>query len=273
LPADGETGWGTAYRTSMQTIDAAIASAGIPRSYLAGLSLVNNGARKIDFQAGVCKGNDQSTVISLPAMLTKDLNASWAVGNGNGGLFNAGIAINTWYHCFAILRTDTGVVDCMFSVDATGATIPSPYTIFRRLGSVKTDGASNIYTFTQYGDLFEWNTMKQDYTSSPGVNTALSVPLTVPPGISVRAWVNLILNNATTAINSIYLSDLATTDSAPDRTGFCSLASGVSGWNSGDFYVQTDVNRAIRARLETGGVADLMRILTKGWLDRRGKDV
>lgn len=273
MPLDGEGNWGTAFRTNMSAIDTAVFNASFPRSYLSGMGLTNNGTTKIDIASGVCKGNDQATALSLSSTLTKDLNAAWAVGNNSGGLFTGTIAANTWYHVFAILRTDTNVVDVGFDTSITAANIPSPYTIYRRLGSVLTTAGSIITPFVQYGDTFEWTTVLQDYSAAPGVTTAVLRTLSVPPGLSVRAWVSLLFTNGTSANDSIYLSDPATTDSAPDRTTIFSIAAGaINSWVASDFYVFTNTSRQIRTRMEVAGGADIMRISTKGWIDRRGQD-
>ena len=52
------------------------------------------------------------------------------------------VANNTWYHVHLIKRPVTGVVDVLFSLSATAPTLPTSYTIFRRIGSMRTDGSA-----------------------------------------------------------------------------------------------------------------------------------
>ena len=107
-PADGETGWGTAYRTTMDAIDTAIFNTGIPRSYLAGLGTTPTVAStSVSIAVGVAMGNDQSTSITLTSPLVKVLSSSWSVGSGNGGLYAATtIQAFQTYHMFVMIRTD-----------------------------------------------------------------------------------------------------------------------------------------------------------------------
>jgi len=175
-PADGETNWGTAYRTSMDTIDDTMFNIGIPRSYLAGLQTTPTVAStSVSIAVGVCMGNDQSTSITLTSALSKVLSSSWAVGTGNGGLYAATTiqGLQT-YHVFAILRTDTSVVDAYFDTVATAVNIPSPYTIYRRIASFTTSTAANINSWSQDGDYFRLATSVQDVNTTPASATAFT---------------------------------------------------------------------------------------------------
>ena len=79
-PADGETGWGTAYRTSMDAIDTAIFNTGTPRSYLAGLQTTpTQASTSISIAVGVAMGNYQATSLTLTSPLVKVLSSAWAV--------------------------------------------------------------------------------------------------------------------------------------------------------------------------------------------------
>src|SRR3990167_1354670 len=173
LPADGEINWGTAWRSTMTAIDEELFNVGIPRSYLAGLQTTPTQATtSVSIAEGVAMGNDQSTAIRLTSPLVKQLHNTWAVGTGNGGLYAAtSIQGNQSYHLFTILRTDTDVVDAYFDTSVSAVNIPSPYTIYRRLASFKTNGASNIQSYTQDGDYFRLAASVLDVnTTNPGTN-------------------------------------------------------------------------------------------------------
>ena len=45
---------------------------------------------------------------------------------------------NTDYYVYLIKRVDTDVVDAIFSASATAPTLPTNYTLFRRIGSIST---------------------------------------------------------------------------------------------------------------------------------------
>jgi hypothetical protein len=85
--------------------------------HLFGLTLANNGSdatNDIDIAVGSCVSSDGTGALALVSPLTKRIDAAWAVGTGNGGL-DIGTLANGTYHIFAIKRTDTGVVDALFS--------------------------------------------------------------------------------------------------------------------------------------------------------------
>lgn len=99
-------------------VDALIAAIRInPRGYLAGLGTSNNASdatNDIDIAAGTCRDSTNAKDITLASALTKRLDAAWAVGTGNGWL-DIGTIANGSYHTYAILRSDTGVVDALAS--------------------------------------------------------------------------------------------------------------------------------------------------------------
>jgi len=95
---------------------------------------------------GWCWDATFTKVIYLSASIVKRLDASWAVGTGNGGLDTGSSAVNTSYFIWAILRSDTGVVDILISASSTSPTMPANYDYKRLIGCFKTQSgaASNI---------------------------------------------------------------------------------------------------------------------------------
>src|SRR3990167_8496566 len=121
-------------------------------------------------------------LLNLTTALTKQIDAAWAVGTNQGGLFSGAVGNTTWYHVFLIRRSDTGVVDAGFDTSVTAANIPASYDQYRRIGSVLTDGAANILAFVQDGDWFAWAAPVLDVDSdNPGTN-AVTATLTVTSG-------------------------------------------------------------------------------------------
>src|SRR3990167_8085026 len=221
LPADGETNWGTAYRSTMTAIDEELFNVGIPRSYLAGMQTTPTQATtSVSIAEGVCMGNDQSTAIRLTSTLVKVLSSSWAVGTGNGGLYAAtSIQGGQTYHLLAILRTDTGVVDAYFDTVATAVNIPSPYTIYRRIASMTTATSVNLNQYTQDGDYFRLATAVMDVSDqNPGTSAVVKRLGTVPNGAPMQALFNVQVLD-TGANPMIYISDLASQDMAPSLSG------------------------------------------------------
>lgn len=159
--------------------------------FLYGLTLANTPSdttNGIDIAAGYAASDDPTApiVMALSSLLTKKLNSAWAVGSGNGGLDTGSIA-NTTYHVWLIQRSDTGVVDALFSTSATAPTMPTNYDRKRRIGSIVRVSAA-IKLFTQNGDDFSWISGALDRNSVASVTNVL-LALTVPSGIRVQPWI------------------------------------------------------------------------------------
>jgi hypothetical protein len=252
---------------------------GLPRSYLAGFGLANNGVdavNDIDIAAGAARSDDNSVDI-VGAAMTKRLDANWAVGTNQGGLDAGTKANTTGYHLFAILRPDTGVVDVLFSTSATAPTMPANYTKKRRIGWVRTDGGGNIRAFKQRGDLFRWVTPPLDVNAAnPGTARVLRT-LTVPSGIEVTA--RLAVDARRGATNSdLVICPPDQTDQSPNRAGGAlptiqaGLGSNGEHYWGGTVIVETNTSAQVATRFVFSDSNVELRIETLAWLDRRGQD-
>jgi hypothetical protein len=247
-----------------------------PRSYLAGLTLSTaGGSSTFSVAAGAAADTTNASAMTLAASITKTTTA-WVVGSGSGGLDTGAIANTTWYHVYVIQRTDTGVVDVLFSLSATTPTMPANYTLFRRIGAIRTDGSAHWIAFVQDGDWFAWVTLVADISSTnPGI-AAVTRTLTVPTGVNVQAIIQGI-PSANTSVGNVgaYFSDLATTDSAPIAATLADTAAVNSGVNSAAaarLYIRTNTSAQIRSRLSVSDAGTLLTINTLGWVDSRGRN-
>ncbi len=241
---------------------------------LFGLTLSNgtDATNDIDIAAGSAR--DSTDVDTLVASaLTKQLDAAWAVGTNAGGLDTGSIA-NTTYHIWLIKRPDTGVVDALFSTSASAPTMPTNYTLKRRIGSIVRTGGS-IKAFKQDGDRFRWVLAIQDIsTTNPGTS-AVTATLTLPTGIVVWADVAVYIENVSTVSIAMLVTALDETNSVP------SFASGLFNFgiastaadeiNIDNMSVKTNTSAQIRYRLSASGASDLVKIMTLGWTDTRGR--
>lgn len=272
-PADGETGWGTAYRTTMDAIDTAIFNTGIPRSYLAGLQTTpTQASTSVSIAVGVAMGNDQATSITLTSPLVKVLSSSWSVGSGNGGLY-AATAIQAFqtYHLFVMIRTDTNVVDAYYDTSVNATNIPSPYTVYRRVASFTTASDKNIRTWSQSGDAFTVTVPILETTSTnPGTNAVTQALSAVPTGITPRVVMNA--GNANGDAN-FYLSDLNTTDAAASQA-VAPLANvgALAARITQQVVVRTNSSAQIRTRADVSNAGTQLLLVVTDWLDTRGKD-
>lgn len=249
----------------------------VVRSYLAGLTLsAAGGTGTFGIAAGQAADSTNADMMSLGSAYTKTTSA-WAVGSGNGGLDTGAVATGTWYHAWLIKRPDTGVVDVLFSLSASSPTMPSGYTLKRRIGSMKTDGSSQWVKFIQDGDLYQWDVPVLDVAdTNPGTSLQTKTLPSVPPGIIVLALLNIQPTFATSAAQ-LYTHDLAVSDMAASQTvaplGVGNSSNGASGLTGGAWQqIRTDTSARIGYRIDASGGSDVIRMATLGWIDRRGRD-
>lgn len=246
------------------------------RSYLAGCALSTAGSSAtMSIAAGTAADSTNVRMMALAA--TSKTTSSWAVGSGNGGLDTGSIANTTWYHFYVIQRVDTGVVDCIFSTSASAPTLPTNYTLYRRIGSGLTNGSAQWVKFVQNGDLFQWDTRVQDVSAANPGTSAVTRTMTVPTGIIVQAWIQAILANSGSGGNSYgYFTNLAITDTAASTTiadiAQVAAASGSTAAAATNLYILTNTSAQVRSRLSFSDASVTLTMNSLGWIDRRGKD-
>lgn len=239
------------------------------QGYLYGLTLSNNASdatNDIDIATGVAAADTSPySLMQLTSGITKRLDAAWAVGTGNGGLDTGAIA-NATYHLWLIQRSDTGVVDALFSTSATAPTMPTNYDRKRRIGGIVRSSGS-IQAFTQRGDTFKWAALPLSFSAAGSGAAALTITAIVPDGIVVEALINVNLLSASG--NTCYISDLTSTDLAPSAQ--VATVGGTATSISGSTRVFTNTSRQFRARMAVGSATETINISTAGWVDTRGR--
>lgn len=239
---------------------------------IAGLTLSNNATdavNDIDIAAGYAAADvSPFNAMSLSAILTKRLDANWAVGTNQGGLDTGSIA-NTTYHVWLIQRSDTGVVDALFSASATAPTMPTSYDRKRRIGSIIRKAAS-ILAFTQTGNVFTLSVPSNDYsTPNPGTSAVLA-SLTTPAGIRARAQIWFFLQTSTATRRAVLVTSPEQADTAPSAGTASTLITGFSsatGATQGELMVRTNVSSQIRFRFDGSDANLSVFINTNGWID------
>jgi hypothetical protein len=169
----------------------------LPKGYIEGLTHSNNGSdanNDIDIAAGYAVSDDADpadrVMIHLSSAITKRLDASWAVGSGNGGLATGSKANSTDYATWIWKRPNTGVVDVTYDPSFTSPTVPdAAYTKKQLIGFVRTDGSGNILAFTHHLDSWVW---ASPFAIWDGTSPATNDPLiaAAPP---IKCKVNLTL--------------------------------------------------------------------------------
>lgn len=244
------------------------------KGHIFGLTLANSAADQtndIDIAAGEAASTEPNPALMvLASALTKRLDAAWAVGNNQGGRDTGSITDGTW-HVWLIQRSDTGVVDALFSTSATNPTMPANYNRKRRIGSIiRASGA--IRAFVQSEDHFRYLTGVLDRSGTSATGTVL-VALSIPDGISVG-----VLSNIDLAVNAASGAYVRLGDAASGGVQSAGLAINHSG--SASLRLQTDTtphnsnaSKQIYFSLQIGfGSVGACDLYTLGWIDTRGKD-
>jgi hypothetical protein len=238
-----------------------------PRSWLSGLILSTAGSSStFGVTAGQCADSTNAALMNVPAALTKTT-AGWAAGTGNGALDSGSIAANTWYHVFAISDAVGVTTDILVSRSPTAPTLPAGFTLFRRIGSMKTDASFHWLGFVQTGDLFNYNTAIVDLGATIPINTITNVTLTVPTGIVVVAWFSATWISTNAVETSVIMLPKTMGISAPP---IALWSQGNNLIEAGHFNVPTDTS----GRIQVDALADsgTLGIVTFGYRDSRGKD-
>lgn len=246
-----------------------LADTGLPPGYLYGLGISNAADTDHDITAAVgeCRDFADAYDMALSGAITKQIDAAWAVGTNQGGLFSGTVANTTWYHFFLIRRSDTGVVDAGFDTSFTAANIPANYDAYRRLGSVLTNGSANILQFVQNRDEFQWNsaTPPVDYNTTIST-TPVTITLSTPPGIKTSAHLSVLIDDASTCSASIY------SPSVPDPTLSLTVSPLPNIGNPGanpmalSMTVETGTSSNVRAVGRDVNI-NALRVMTTGWRD------
>ena len=222
------------------------------RGGIGGLTCSNNGTdgdHDIDIAVGYATDYGNAVVMELTSSITKQIDATWAVGTNAGGLDTGAVAASTGYGVYLIRRSDTGVVDALFSTDMSAAgssvTMPTNYDQKRLIGWVRTDSSSNILAFTQSGDYFRLTgTLPTELTDATITDdTYETLTLTSPPLCLAHVGVDLTNSSETATFMRLYLKTKGASDVANSQQ-HCWIAYATGGtdhdWLSNDGFVLSD---------------------------------
>ena len=208
---------------------ATVALQALLAGYIQGLTYANNSGdatNDIDIAPGVARSSDNTAHLVLAATLTKRLDAAWAVGTNQGGLDTGSIG-NSDYYIHLIKRSDTGVVDALFSLSHNAPTMPANYDKRRLIGWFKRVSAAIVAfrTFEESGGGIDqrWDTPTTDVNVSNTLTTsrrldAVKVPLNFAVLALVRAYVIDGSSNQSTIIQSPDETDAAPAVTTPGVT-------------------------------------------------------
>lgn len=127
------------------------------------LNIKYTATNQITIDAGNCRDidNTNNIVLSTPQVVNID-------NSGANGLDTGTKAANSWYSVWIIKDPSVPSVAGLLSLSSTTPTLPSGYTVKRRIGWIKTDSSSNVVLFVQSGSSqtkeYIWNNSYIDTT-------------------------------------------------------------------------------------------------------------
>jgi hypothetical protein len=239
------------------------------------ITIANNIAdpnNDINFGAGNFTFSDFSGQAVATAM-TKRLDAAWVAGNNQGGLDTGAKAANTWYHCYAIHNLTTLVTDFIFSTNAATPILPSGFTKYKRVGSIKTNASNNILAFKQRKDYFEWKDVVLDLSIGSVVATRTNFTISTPLGIEVIAnirtgsYIGAIASDLTINLLSTY-NNILTPLSGDGQSYDSDIGSDITYVTGTNMQIATDSSSQISYIASRATALNLPLVVrTKGYYD------
>jgi hypothetical protein len=236
---------------------------------LGGLTLsTGGGSGNFAVSTGVASDRNYGGLMRLNSAAAKTTTA-WSTGGGS--LDTGTIAANTWYHVFIIGRPDQAIADVLISLSPTAPTMPANYTLFRRIGSMKTDGSQHWIGFVQYGNDFLWRAPPQDIAvGNLGAVPTSYILAGVPTGVDVIAHLTGTFNEASNGTSLLIQSPDATGAGPSISTGLIT-ARVVTGSVAVPFVTDIRTNTSAQIVAYGNSVNCTLAVSTKGWLDFRGQ--
>lgn len=203
------------------------------------------------------------------ATLTKRLDAAWALGTGQGGLDTGAKAATSTYHVHVIRRQSDGVTDALFSLSATAPTLPVGWDLMGRVGSIRTNGSSNIVQFRQHGKIFMTEDTASEFFAAATSAYALRTINALPNGVSVDGLFRADIGAGSNAVGSmkVYDYDLPSTF-IPRFTPYHGVSTTVSGALTASFNGRAICNTSRQVGFSFDVVASATgSLFCSGWDD------
>ena len=124
----------------------------VARNYLYGCNMRTNASNplyQIDIGVGELAVTDGSNydLVKITSPITLDI-----TGSTVGGLDTGVEAISTWYYPYVIYDPSNDLVDGILSASSSAPTLPSGYTMYRRVGTAYNDASSNFVPIRYYNN-------------------------------------------------------------------------------------------------------------------------
>lgn len=239
--------------------------------WIDGLIAANNGtdaANDIDFGAGVAFCGDR--IVRNTTTITKQLDANWASGSNQGGLFSGSKASNTWYHCFVMRNLSDGAIDFGFDTSVSGVNKPFGWEA-RLIWSIKTDSSGDILPFVQRGDRCVWKFSPSDVYSNYVSAASTLYTLSSPLGLNCEVVLNVVY--ADSVGQYLYISSPDSADELPDYTQGRIDVQGASIAILAEKCLTTNTSSQIRVASTGDDSSCIFALNTKSFVHPRGRRV
>jgi len=249
-------------------------SSGLGLRWVNGLAVTNgtDANHDIDIAVGQILDSTESVTLELNSSFTKQIDNTFAVGTGLGGLSDQDtLAIDTYYGVFLIGQADgeTDVIYATTQAKALADTVASAagFTYARLIGYVLTDGSSNIIQWVDGGgDLKLWSVQVYGGTIAP--TTRASRTVQCPPFQTANLSCGLAMGSLGGAA-SVYgiITSLSQADTAPAFQMY-TLAAHTDGVAQGEdsclIDVKTNGSSQVGIRVDNGTNTNFL-IFSRGW--------
>jgi hypothetical protein len=228
---------------------------------------VTDPTNDIDIAAGGCTDSTGAQYM-VGTALTKQSDATWAVGTNAGGL-DTGAVGNSDYYIWRIKRGDTGVVDVLFSLSSTAPTMPANYIYKRLIGWIRRTGGTIValHTYETDGGGIDvsWDVPTLDVSLANTLTTARRTDaLKVPLNLSTIADINAYADDGAGGV-IVWICCPDQTDAAPSASvaPLATLYGGASDVMS-NIKVRTSATGTVASRANVATV-NTYKIVTLGF--------
>jgi hypothetical protein len=263
----GNTGAFTLGPGLTNSVNKLLADASYQEGYIGGLTLSTAGSSAtFGIAIGVATDSTNSALIKLSSAYTKTT-STWAAGTAVGALDTGTIAVSTWYHVYLI--NGTSGTDILISLSVSAPTMPTGYTLFRRIGAMLTNGSSQWVLFAQNGDEFIFSAPVIDINTATLTTTPTLFALSVPPGVQVNVLLRVQMFSATAGTLTLVHSpdEASTTIGGGYNVTLRTMVASVS--DNKQLNIRTNTSKQVRAVSSAASTA--LTGLTYGYIDTRGR--
>lgn len=225
----------------------------------------------IDISAGSTGDSTALGIISLSSTMTKRMDAAWAAGTGNGGMFTGSMSANATYHLHLIKKDSDGTIDAGFDTSITAVNRPAGYTMYRRRASIKVTSGNAIRTFVNhFQNYFRFTgTPIDDYNVGPvGATTAITITLNLPTGLILRPHLQMQYTSALSGgQQGMFGSSLDETDVVVDATRNHSYVNAATLVGPAGITDSISTNTSAQMRVRTNQSTGQIVVFSTGFYD------